>query len=842
MTHRGVWKAGVEDLVSAVLRATAQPIWVVDADGLITFANPAAIEALGYDSADELFGRNSHETIHYRHPDGRPYPASECPMLLPRATGETVTSELDWFFRRDGSMFPVSYVSVPIEMSGGRGAVVAFTDIETRLDAEQSLRDREAGLAEQQAALRRVAALVASDAPSSDVFAAIAREVGGVLKLPLVQLSRYEPDGTATVIGAWSARPHPFQAGTNWPLDGATITSRVRETGRPARIDDLDGVPGVLAEAVRRSGIRCAAGAPIVVSGRVWGVMTGGSTEHVPLPADIDQRLAEFTELVATAVANAQAREDVQRLAQEQAALRRVATLVAQGAPPEDVFSLVAQEIAGVTGLEMVMVGRYDPDRTVLLTGAAGDHPFQPGTRWPLDGRSVSSQVLETGRPVTSDPYAKMTGTIADAARSAGFRAGVGAPIIVDGRVWGNVSVGGTDRAPLPPDIERRLAQLTELVATAVSNAQGQQNLRRLAHEQTALRRIATLVARGADSQDVFAAVCEETGRLFGATTVNLVHFTPDGLHVAMSGWSMRGVHVPTATTLPLDGETIDMIVLRTGAPGRCDSYEGVSGELAALIRRLGIRSEVGAPVVLDGSVWGALIAGTDEPEPLAAGTEHRLAGFAELIATAVSNATVRGELVASRARIATAADEQRRRVVRDLHDGAQQRLVHAAITLQLANAEAQDDASPEDTRAAIEELRELAHGIHPALLTSRGLAAAVEALADRAPLPVHVDIPDARYPAIAESAAYFIAAEALTNVAKYAEAGAARVTARRSADSLVIEVQDDGVGGADPSKGSGLSGLQDRVAALDGTLTVESPPGEGTRICAELPLPPATA
>jgi signal transduction histidine kinase len=294
------------------------------------------------------------------------------------------------------------------------------------------------------------------------------------------------------------------------------------------------------------------------------------------------------------------------------------------------------------------------------------------------------------------------------------------------------------------------------------------------------------------------------------------------------------------------------MIVLRTGAPGRCDSYEGVSGELAALIRRLGIRSEVGAPVVLDGIVWGALIAGTDEPEPLAAGTEHRLAGFAELIATAVSNATVRGELVASRARIVTAADDQRRRVVRDLHDGAQQRLVHAAITLQLANAEAQDDASPElerlvgealeDTRAAIEELRELAHGIHPALLTSRGLAPAVEALADRAPLPVHVDIPDARYPATAESAAYFITAEALTNVAKYADAAVAHVTARRSADSLVIEVQDDGVGGADPSKGSGLAGLQDRVAALNGTLTVESAPGEGTRICAEIPLPSATA
>ena len=256
-----------------------------------------------------------------------------------------------------------------------------------------------------------------------------------------------------------------------------------------------------------------------------------------------------------------------------------------------------------------------------------------------------------------------------------------------------------------------------------------------------------------------------------------------------MSGWSVRGVHVPTGTTLPLDGQTIDTIVRDTGAPGRCDSYEAVSGELAALIRRLGIRSEVGAPVVVDGEAWGALIAGTDQPEPLPTGTEHRLAGFAELIATAVSNATTRSELLASRARIVTAADEQRRRVVRDLHDGAQQRLVNAVITLQLAKS--LGEAPPElarlvgealeHTSAAIEELRELAHGIHPALLTSRGLAAAVEAIADRTQLPVHVDIPHRRYPAVVESAAYFVVAEALTNVVKYADASTVRVTATES-------------------------------------------------------------
>ncbi len=239
------------------------------------------------------------------------------------------------------------------------------------------------------------------------------------------------------------------------------------------------------------------------------------------------------------------------------------------------------------------------------------------------------------------------------------------------------------------------------------------------------------------------------------------------------------------------------------------------------------------------------MIAGTDEPEPLPRGTEFRLARFAELIASAISNATARSELLASRARIVQAADEQRRHVVRDLHDGAQQRLVHAVITLQLARGET--DALPalaglveqalEHTTAAIDELRELAHGIHRALLTTRGLAAAVQSLADRAPIPMHVEIPDERYPASVESAAYFVAAEALTNVAKYAGTSAARVSVTHGGNSLVIEVEDDGVGGATLSPGRGLAGLQDRLAAFQGQLIVDSTPARGTRLRGEIPL-----
>jgi PAS domain S-box-containing protein len=204
-------------------------------------------------------------------------------------------------------------------------------------------------------------------------------------------------------------------------------------------------------------------------------------------------------------------------------------------------------------------------------------------------------------------------------------------------------------------------------------------------------------------------------------------------------------------------------------------------------------------------------------------------------------------EVRASRARIVEAADAERRRVVRDIHDGAQQRLVYAVISLQLAQG--RGNMSPdmkalfedalEHTQGAIEELRELAHGIHPAVLTRGGLAAAVEELAGRAPFPVQVRLVEERYPASVESAAYFVAAEALTNVAKYSRASTARVTVTQSANRLCLVVEDDGVGGARPSPGSGLSGLEDRVATLDGTLAVDSPPGVGTRVRAEIPLPP---
>jgi signal transduction histidine kinase len=363
--------------------------------------------------------------------------------------------------------------------------------------------------------------------------------------------------------------------------------------------------------------------------------------------------------------------------------------------------------------------------------------------------------------------------------------------------------------------------------------------------EQAALRRVATLVARGAAQEVVFQAVCQEMGQLIGASITNLAHFTAENTNVTMAGWSIRNNHLPTGTVLPLAGRNINVLVRDTRAPGRIDSYNDAPGPLAAALRALGIRSEVGAPVLVDDAVWGALIAASDQTEPLPAGTELRVASFAELIATAVANATARAELVASRARIVTAADEARRRLARDLHDGAQQRLVSTVISLQLA--EQRFDEEPADARRLVRdalrhandglaELRALAAGVHPSILTNRGLQAAVDALAQRNVAPVTVEIPSERYPAHVEATAYFVVAEAITNATKHAQATQITVSAHEHDGALVVDIRDNGIGGADPG-GGGLRGLRDRIEALSGSLVLASSPGQGTHLHVTLPL-----
>jgi signal transduction histidine kinase len=373
--------------------------------------------------------------------------------------------------------------------------------------------------------------------------------------------------------------------------------------------------------------------------------------------------------------------------------------------------------------------------------------------------------------------------------------------------------------------------------------------LEALVQEQAALRRVAMLVARDVPAAQVFESVCEEVGAVLGVSTTNLVRYEDDGSASIVGAWALDGApFFPVASVpLPLDGETVAPRVQRSGRTVRIDDYSGLTDELAVRLRAVGIRSAVGAPIVVAGRLWGVVIAADARPYHLPTDAEPRLSTFAQLITDALANTDAREQLAASRARILEAGDEERRRLGRDLHDGAQQRLVSVVISLQLAQkrwerdpARARDllDDALEHAQAAISDLRELAAGIHPSVLTDRGLPAALEGLAGRAPVPVELDAElDERLPKSVETTAYFVVAEALTNVGKYARASRASVGVRVVGDALEIEVLDDGVGGADARAGSGLRGLADRVSAMRGELRVTSPPGRGTRIHARISL-----
>jgi PAS domain S-box-containing protein len=820
-------RLSAEEFLAAASDSAAPPVWVVDPDDVIGFANPAAITALGYDSADDLLGRHRHETIHYKHPDGTRYPAAECPLQLPRTTSQTVARDADWFFRRDGSRFPVSYVSMPIEMPHGRGAVVLFADIGDRMRAEQVLRERDVVPGSREESLQRIAALVA-----------------GAVGLPLVVVWRYASDGTtATVAGAWSEGPHPFQPGTRWPLDGAALLSQVRETGRPARIDDFSGLPGAIADAAGKIGLRAAAGAPIIVGTDIWGAMSGNAV-RAPLPDRVEDRLAEFSELVATTVSDAESRARLSRLAEEQAALRRIATLVARGTRPEEVFAAVANEVGQLLAVDIANVIRYESDDTVTLMASAGNR-IPVGSRWPLGGTTLAPLVLKTRRPARVDNYAEVTGELAEDLREQRIRSSVATPIMVEGRVWGQMVTSSSQEQPLPPETEARLASFTELVGTAIANTEARLEVGRLAAEQAALRRVATLVAEGATPTAVFDAVAAEMERLLDAHEVVLSRYE-SGAEVTVVAHRGAGAQdLRPGTRLSHEGENVAALVRRSERPARIAYSEAAQGAIAEIARTLSVDVSVGAPVVVEGRLWGVIQAGWSSEASPPADTEERMARFAELLETAIANADSRDQLAASRARMLTEGDEARRRVVRDLHDGAQQRIVHTIVTLSLAQqalrrndgaAEALVGEALQHAQHGNTELRELAHGILPAALTHGGLRAGVDAVAARLDLLVEVDVPAQRFPAEIERSAYFIVAESLTNVVKHAQARHAEVRAFVDDGMLCVEVRDDGVGGADPD-GHGLIGLRDRATALGGRLNIENPARGGTLVAATLPL-----
>ena len=539
------------------------------------------------------------------------------------------------------------------------------------------------------------------------------------------------------------------------------------------------------------------------------------------------------------------------RIAAEQAALRRVATLVAGGVLPEEVFAAVTAEVGVVLGVDFTTMSRYHPDGAVTVVGAwsrtAAPVHFPVGTRLPAGGPNLHTQVFQTGQPARLDTIAGDLGPALAPALAAGIRTAVGVPISVEGRLWGLINASSTGEEPLPADTEAQLSGFTELVATAIANAQARVELRGYAEEQAALRRVATLVARGVSPEQVFAAVTAEVGRMLGTDYSAMARYDPDGAVTVLGMWSSTGSAplLSAGSRIELGGRNVTTQVFETGRPARLDHYADATGAVADLAHTVGTRASVGVPISVEGRLWGLMML-TSMYAPPPADTEARLAGFTELVATAIANAEAQAALTASRARIVATADATRRRIERDLHDGAQQRLVSLSLQLRTAQTTVAPDAAElkaQLDRVAVgltevlDELREIARGIHPAALAEGGLRPALKALASRSVVPVRLDVRvEGRLAEQVELAAYYVVSEALTNTAKHASASGVHVKVEAGEGVVRIEVRDDGRGGATFAHGSGLVGLKDRVEALGGQLSLHSAPGAGTTVTIALP------
>jgi signal transduction histidine kinase len=540
-------------------------------------------------------------------------------------------------------------------------------------------------------------------------------------------------------------------------------------------------------------------------------------------------------------------------LAEQQAALRRVATLVAHGVDPAELFQAVAEEMRRCLDTKTAGLWRFEASGEITLLAAAAEPALLAklppvGTRTPIEGDNLASVLLRTGQPARIDDYENAAGPIAARVRQLGVRAAVGAPVIVDGRLWGQAAVASVTPGPMPADTEARLGDFADLLATALANAAAREQLGELAGRQSALRRVATLVARGVEPSELFNAVAEEIVRCLDMDIGAVWRYEPDGSAILMAVSHPPGARFrAVGERMTLEGDSAAARVFRTGGAARIEWLQNAVGTFGAKAREDGVRNAVGAPVIVDGRLWGVAVVASYRSEPPPRGTEERIGDFADLVATALANAATRDELIASRARIVTAADDARRRLERDLHDGAQQRLVSLGLQLRVTEASLrseQDDLKEQlsgvvsGLTAVSSELQEISRGIHPAILSKGGLGPALKTLARRCTVPVNVDVSvGRRLPEPVEVAAYYVVAEALTNAAKYAQASEVTVCAVTNGANLRLLIQDNGIGGADSRKGSGLIGLKDRVEVLGGHLKITSPPGSGTSVHLTIPV-----
>ena len=766
-------------------------------------------------------------------------PAHSKPLDIPEGGGEVVLG--------DGS--------VAVAASLGQGEAYLLrrvtarhaksAPVEVLERAEKHVRE----LITEQAALRQVATLVARESTPDQLFAAVAEQVARVFDVPHVRLVRYEPEGSVVVAGFSEGVREPFPIGSRWPLDSPGVIATVRQTGRPARVEDYAHMTGEIAAVVRGAGMRSTVASPIMVERRLWGAMVVLSPRHEPFPEDTESRLTDFTELVASAIANAESRVALGRLAEEQAALRRVAVLVAQQPSPSEVFTAVTQAVGLLLDADLAVLHVFAGDgKATAIASWSGAGPILPiGTRFPLDGDNLTARIFASGAPArlySDDEAWKRAET--DSARSLGMRSAVGAPILVEGKLWGALLAATRGVEPWAENAETRIAAFTELAATAIANAESREALAELADEQAAPRRVATLVAQGTSPQDLFEAVAEEIGGLLPVGSATMGRFEPDDSVTTVASWSTAEVAFPTGKRWPTEGTNVAWMVLQRGRSACIDDFSAATDPIGVAAREAGMKSAVGSPIVVEGHLWGVMTA-TSTEGPLPPGTEARLASFTELVATAIANAESSAELAASRRRIVAASDDARRRIERNLHDGTQQRLVSLGLAVRAAEANLapeRQDVQDQLSRVAIgladavEDLQEISRGIHPAILSRGGLGPALQALAQRSAIPVDLDITtDVRLAEPIEVAAYFVASEALANAAKHSQASRIDVSLEQREGSLVLSVGDEGVGGADPGRGSGLVGLTDRVEALGGSISVHSPEANGTQITAELPL-----
>jgi signal transduction histidine kinase len=533
------------------------------------------------------------------------------------------------------------------------------------------------------------------------------------------------------------------------------------------------------------------------------------------------------------------------------------------GSEPPAVAAGLADALVGLLQLDFAFVRLSDP-------GGAGAVEVTRGSGW-----TSFPEWLE-GHLATIAPFPRkeIVSDIGDDSP----RRGLVVPVGVSGE--GGVVAAASERSDFPTLMEQLLLSLAANHAAAafqtarliherkraeealrnarneleVKVAERTAELRRseaylaqLAEEQAALRRVATLVAQGCSPTAVFDAVAAEMERLLGADGVSLSRYELGEEVTVVAHLGPNSSLVPPGTRVSHAGENVTSMVRRSERPARLEHYAGTRGAIAELVRELGVRASVAAPIVVEGRLWGVTIANWRGEESPPADTEARMARFAELLDTAISNADSRAELMASRARLVAASDEARRRFERDLHDGIQQRLVSLSLELRGAQTMAPSENEElvgqlaqlgEGLEGALDELRELSRGIHPAILSKGGLVLALQALARRSAVPVKLDVEvDERLADHAEVGAYYVVSEALTNAAKHAQASKVDVHARATDGVLELTIADDGVGGADPVQGSGLTGLADRVEALGGTLAIASPPGEGTSLRVDLPL-----